>query len=170
MKRLAIMLAFVALAFGAWYVYSPRMAVDELVDAIRYADSAALDRVIDFPVLRENLKVDLRKAIAGRVDDRGSGAVATIGAAIGGAVLDGVIEGVVTPGGLAGLLRGERPGSGRTSGREDIDELEVSIDRHGIARFLARVEVDDTRDFQPTLVFERQGIRWRLVRIEIESR
>jgi hypothetical protein len=133
--------------------------MNELRAAAYAGDAERLGRSVDFPVLRENLKVDLRSAASDVLRDGIGDVWAAAAAGLTGVLVDPVVETYVTPASLAALARGRDPRVDREG-----EDLEFAIERRGLSEFLARF--DGTGGLSNGgLLFRRQGLRWRLVRI-----
>jgi hypothetical protein len=154
----------IGLAF-AWFAITPERTVDSLYDAVRAGDSERIERLVDFDLLRQNLKTDVRDYATRRASTSAS-PLAGIGAAIGSALADGLVDTFVSPAGLTTLLRGQVPGQG-DSGEMPPESPEYDIDRRGLSRFDAHVR--DEQATEPVLVFTRTGLRWRLTRILLRT-
>jgi hypothetical protein len=167
MKRFTLLLLLVALAVAGWYWVSPTLAVNRLLGAVRAGDEAALENVIDFPAVRQNLKADL----SGAADSRARGEEDQLGAfgrALGGMLVGGLVDMFVTPAGLAAVIHGNNPVADGDAERVNLENVDYAIER-GISRFRVRFESSDRPDIQPALVFQRQGLRWRVVRIVVRE-
>lgn len=164
MKGLLLLLVLLAAAAVAWVYVTPPRTVDSLYDAVRARDTERIDRIVDFEELRENLKTDLH-AVTEQRSAESDHPLASVGAAIGNAFIDGLVDTFVSPSGLAMLLSGNLPTSETTAGTPPEDP-EYDIDRHGFGRFDARVRSETSST--PILEFDRQGLRWQLVRIRLD--
>ena len=98
-RRLAIAAGIIAAVYTAW----PLMAGLQLRQAIRTRDVAALERVVNWPLLRANLKPRLAGAIkdsAAQSGTIGSALKRAVGSIVGGTAVDTL----VTPANLGRLL------------------------------------------------------------------
>ena len=168
-KLIVIGVLLVALA-GGWLFASPWMALDSLRDAAREGDAEALAETIDFPLVRQNLKVGMRKEIAAAAESRGAkGALAAAGSEfLATGFADQVVDAVITPKGMAALLV---TGSliPREEGVPATKEIDWEVDREGLGTFRAFPKGEDGEAY-PSLVFERSGLSWKLVAIDIPER
>lgn len=165
MRNWLIGLALAAAAlFAGWYYASPLYAMNGLRDAAGSGDEGALEDSVDFPVLRENLKSELRARVAGEVGDIAGGDLGNLGSSIGMAVLDPMIDGLVTPEAIATVVRQGNvlPQDGPEAAPALSQEAEWTVEREGLSRFTARPAEGDA-----ALVFERRGLGWKLVGIDL---
>ena len=160
MKKFLLLLLVVGT--GA-YAYWPYRAVTKLEDALRAADKDALERIVDFPAVRQSLKDQFKAKVAADALDAGrsetpAGAAekAKMATALfAGAVADKVIESMVTPEAITRLLKMDQAARAGTS-----FTLE-SKSWHTPTEFSAR-GADDTR-----FKFRLKGIDgWRVISIE----
>ena len=173
MKKIVIALALLlAVSLVGWYFASPGYALVQLRDAAMAGDAEALESHVDFPAVRDNLKEDLRARLGEELQGSDDGS-ARLGAALGMAMVDPLVDGLVTPEAIArlveegevaaGAARIEQGGAG-----EDEAAPEWVIERDGLSRFTARPQDRETLSVAadaPTLVFEREGLGWKLVEL-----
>jgi hypothetical protein len=164
-KTLALLILILAAGAVAWFVVSPDRAVDRLRTAARESDTATLESMVEFDSVRTYLKADLRATLDAGTDGNGPGAFAT---AFGGALTDGVVDMLVSPEGIAALVRGDVPFL-RARDRPDVDAVELEIERDGLDTFRALYLGEGNEEDRPALVFRRDGLDWRVVRIEIPA-
>lgn len=162
MHRLRWLLLLLVLATGAWYLWSPRRAWDNFLQAIVVGSEADLQDTIEFPILRDNLKRDLRAALEDRVT--GDAPLAT---GLAGAIIDPLVNLTVTPQGLANLVTGFGT---RTPEPGEADSLAAGTVTDFRYRGPSRVDVRvGARGGDPEdagiFTFRRFGLSWRLVRI-----
>ena len=110
MKKFLLLLLVIGV--GA-YVYWPYRAIAKFEDALRVADQDALERIVDFPAVRQSLKDQFKaRMTADAVDAARSDKTARAAeqakmatAILAGAVADKVIESMVTPAAVTRLLK-----------------------------------------------------------------
>ena len=155
MKRIVITVAVLLLALcAAWYFLSPGYAMVQLRDAAVAGDAAELEERIDFPRVREALKADMRASM-------GSG---VLGGELAQKMVGGLIDAVITPTAMAKVVT-----EGRLGAPDPQDgsrkEIEWEIDREGFGRFRATPVIEGRNP--PSMIFERDGLGWRVVEIDI---
>lgn len=151
-----ILLLFLVL--GGYLVLSPYFALRGLQAAIERQDAAALERYVDFPRVRENLEADLNAAMAKELEKAQDDPFAALGLLFAGSLIQALVDALLTPEGLASL------GTGKDPGEASLEEVrQWRLKRQG----LSRVFVHHRDDPQTGLVMERQGLRWRVVRMVV---
>ena len=144
---------------GAWFYWTPRRAYDRFIHAVAFANESELEATVDFPLLRMNLREDLRKGIQVR-------AGAGMGAGAATAMLSGLVEAAVTPEGLSQIVTGFGT---RIPGPEAADSLVGNTVTSFRYRALSRVDVvlypaGKTAEEGGVLTFTRSGLTWKLTR------
>ena len=168
---LALLLGLVAVwAAGPW------LAMRGIDQALAQRSPAQLEKHIDFPALRVNLKAQLNdrivRAAGAEVQANRFGALALAAA---GQLAGAGVDSVVTPVGISGLLHGQgaiRRATGRTQTADTYAApaapapfARVDWRYHSTNRFTAtRTDADGAAT---TFVFTRQGLRWRLSDISL---
>ena len=176
LRRIVIAIAVLLVLLLAWVAAGPWLAIRGIEKAIETRDTAALERHVDFPRLRINLKAQLDDRLVRLAGDKipanllGAFAVAMAGNATGMAV-----ETVATPLGIGALLQGhvlwqrasgDTRGEGLNAQTEPARPLHTARHRyHSLSRFSATVEHPDGS--RTEFLLERQGLRWRLVDIRL---
>ena len=161
MKKLV---GLIVIIIGGWFWASPYYATYQLQDAVRQGDAARLASYVDFPAVRESLKAQL-KAMA--LDETSSNLEALgglVGSLLGAALIDSVVDTLITADGLALLIR-----SGHLESTDTSTEESNIIDNWTVThRDLSHFELRNTTATDPTiLIFERIGLDWKLVRVQI---
>ena len=152
---------------GACYWLSLIASLNGLEAGIRERDVVKLEKYIDWPRVREQIRSDLRGSVMTQVfkdanTDKEGGLASSIGALLAGAVapamIDRIVDGFVTPQSLVRLLE-EKPSSQRPElnlareGFTDLDEYTLRLGASGPIRPGIRA------------ILRRDGITWRVVRI-----
>ncbi len=168
MKYLLTLIALVLLYLAA----SPFITVHQIRSAADDRDAQALSERVDFPVLRRNMKEQLRFAVL----DGASGAaeestLAAIGVAIGGVLLDGLVDLWVTPAGVMKMLKGDKPQNkdlqNTPTEHDEADDRralnDASYSYAAWDRFV--IEVPSDAEAVTKFVLRRQGLGWKLTNI-----
>src|SRR6516225_11547331 len=152
---------------GGCYWLSLIASLNGLEAGIRERDVVKLEKYIDWPRVREQIRSDLRASVMTQVfkeakTDKERGLASSIGALLAGAVapamIDRIVDGFVTPQSLVRLLE-EKPSSQRPElklareGFTDLDEYTLLLGASGPIRPGIRA------------ILRRDGITWRVVRI-----
>ena len=179
LKRLLIAAGVLALLLLAYVAAGPYLAINGIRQGLAKQDTAALERHVDFPSLRVNMKAHLEDYIA-----RQGGELAESGGllgAIGMRVVSGLggtaVDAMVTPLGIGALLQGHgmwKRATGQTvdgdayGAPQPADPLKDATLRYeSTSRFTATVK--DAQGEPVQAVFQRQGLRWRLVDIRFDA-
>lgn len=175
-KRWWILPLLAVLALGGYVLAGPFLAIRGISQAIERQDTAALERYVDFPMLRANLKAQLDDYVVRRAGiDASASLFGGIALQLAGGVTGAGVDTLVTPAGIGAVLQGHQLWK-RASG-ETIDgdtwsrpmparPLEDSRKRfESTSRFTATVSTADGRPV--VFVLDRQGLRWRLTDIRL---
>ncbi|TFI58950.1 DUF2939 domain-containing protein [Sphingomonas parva] len=169
-KNLVVAGAVLLLVLGGvagWYAFSPAWTVQAMMDAARDGDEAGFSRYVDYPSLRADMKSELAARLnqQARQDPSPQG---KLGLAVGMALLEPMVDRLVSPKAmeqafaqLAAEKKRERAGAKRGAGARMPE-----IRRDGFSRF--HVAARDRPE--SGLVFERQGLGWKLVGIDLPQR
>jgi len=166
----------VLFALAAYGVAGPYLAIRGIGQAIEQRDTAALERHVDFPRLRANLKAQLDDYVVRRAGiDAQTSLLGGIALQLAGGLTGAGVDTLVTPIGIGALLQGHQLWK-RASG-ETVDgdtwsppmparPLQDARKRfESTSRFTATVQTDAG---QPVVfVLDRQGLRWRLTDIRL---
>lgn len=169
MKRstlLSLGAVLLLVAGAGWYWGSPAYAMSQLRDAALSGDEDALEDRIDFPSVRESLKADMAALMMAQVANQEQDGFAAFGAALAMGMVGPMVDAMVTPAGMATMVkqgRLQRPGDTQ---EDEGAPAEWTIEREGFDQFRAKPETTDGSE-PPSLVFERDGLGWRLVEIDI---
>lgn len=160
----------IAMSFGAWYFASPSLAMKSLKEAAIEGDREELKDRVDFPAVRESLKAQVRAHLVAEMQKDKDNPFAALGMAMAGAIVDPMIDGIVSPSGIKAMVQQGRiqtdPNDAKAATPTEKNVVEWSVDRRGFDKFVAKPKAADGQR-EPTLVFERDGLGWRLVDIEI---
>lgn len=175
MKKLVWVSVITAVLLLAYAAAGPWLTINAIRDAIRDEDSRALSKQVDFPVLRESLRLQLTDAIVREAGpDVQSNLLGAIGLRLAGSAAGTGVDVLVTPVGLSALMRGQRlwslaggaspaqlgPDPARRAPLED-----AHYRYHSPSRFIATVR--DDRDRPIEFVLTRKGLVWKLSDIRL---
>ncbi|TAA23671.1 DUF2939 domain-containing protein [Pseudoxanthomonas winnipegensis] len=177
MRKWMLVVPLLGLLLLAGFVAAgPYIAIHGIRDALAEQDTGKLDRYVDFPTLRLNLRAQLqdRMVRAAGVDAQSSFLGALALSLAGGAAGVGV-DAMVTPTGIAAILQGRSvwkralgdTANGDTYGPPAPAEPLKGAEHHyeSLSRFTATTRTDSGAPI--TFVFERQGLVWKLTDIRL---
>jgi hypothetical protein len=174
-KRWVITGALLLAALLAFVVAGPYLAINGIRTALAEQDVGALERHVDFPALRVNMKAHVDDYIArqgGGIAESG-GFLGALGLRVASGIGGTAVDAMVTPLGIGALLQGRsmwkralgETVDGDTYGApQPADPLRDAVLRYeSTSRFTATVR---DADGQPVVgVLQREGLSWRLTDI-----
>ncbi len=168
MKRLVWLVLLAVITAGAWFYWSPRAAARDLREAATHGDVEELQRLVDFPLVQEQLKADLKASMM-RAMDTAQGGAGALAAGFGGLMVDGMVNQIVSPSGIAALVRYGRADSSY-SGRAAPSDLETSMHYEGLSTFVVTARNPQSAPADTVrFYFRRRGMSWQLVRLGMPS-
>ncbi|UWX04597.1 DUF2939 domain-containing protein [Pseudoxanthomonas sp. NC8] len=165
-----------ALVLLAWVAAGPWLAIRGIEQAIERRDAAALERHVDFPRLRVNLKAQLEdRMVRAAGEDVAGNLFGAVALAMAGGATGVAVDTLATPAGIGALLQGhalwQRAG-GHTAGGDTWAATEPARPLQGarlryesLSRFTGTIE--HASGSRTVFVLQRQGLRWRLVDIRL---
>ena len=104
-KLLGITAAGAGVLLGAYYAASPWLTVNKLKEAFAKKDTRQIEKIVDFPELREDFK-EVAKAtvMTNAAKELEGNPFAALGMMIANALIDPLIDSVISPAGLQALL------------------------------------------------------------------
>jgi hypothetical protein len=178
-KRALIATGVLAVLLLAYVAAGPYLAINGIRNALAERDAGALERHVDFPALRVNLKAHLEDYIVrqgGELAESG-GLLGAIGLQVASGLGGVAVDAMVTPLGLGALLQGHatwKRATGQTvdgdayGDPQPVDPLNDAQTRfESSSRFTATVTGTDGAPV--VAVFQRQGLRWKLVDVRFDQ-
>ncbi|MFN3809653.1 MAG: DUF2939 domain-containing protein [Roseateles asaccharophilus] len=175
-RPLKTALLALALVAGLALYATPYLTVHQLREAARERDAQALAAHVDFPALRQHLKLSVQDRLAGRErNERGDPTpAAAMGAAVAAALLGPMVDVLITPETLGRILQGESPlglPGGReppTYSQEGRPRLLTEMGYESPGRFVFSLRREGDGEEPIALVLHRQGlIGWRLAEMRL---
>ncbi|MBV8603412.1 MAG: DUF2939 domain-containing protein [Pelomonas sp.] len=165
MKVLRWVTGFALAAALVAFLATPWLAVRTLRAAAARQDEEALAAQVDFDSLRDSVKLDLLRRLAGDGHDRPTHA-RELGAAVAGALLGPMVDELVTPHNLALLLQGHRVvTSAGAASAPPPPEVIASGRYESFDRFVYALK-RGADDAPVEFVFERDGLTgWKLAEL-----
>ncbi|HEU4682464.1 MAG TPA: DUF2939 domain-containing protein [Gemmatimonadales bacterium] len=168
MKKVFVLLLLGGALIGAWFYWSPRAAARDLRNAAQTGDVEELQRLVDFPIVREHLKADLKISMMRSMDTTDqSGLGSALGPGFGGMMIDGLVNQVVSPSGIAALVRhGSVDTASTTSRPAPATEIRMGY-RDWNTFVITTRDLDNPPSDTVNFVLRRRGMTWRLVRVTL---
>ncbi|MDR2872840.1 MAG: DUF2939 domain-containing protein [Xanthomonadaceae bacterium] len=176
-----LLLAVLAAVLG-YVVAGPYLAIGGIQRALAEENTGKLQAYVDFPRLRGNLKHQLNDYL---IQQTGIDAESGLFGLIASSAVDNVtsigVDAMMSPAGIAAMLQGrsawryfiaklpEHSVSGRNDGQDSIrstrllDNAEHRFE--SFSRFTATIRHTDGSS--TAFIFERQGLRWKLIDIRV---
>lgn len=163
-----------ALALLTWLVAGPYLAIRGIERAIERQDGAALERHVDFPALRANLRAQLDDALVRRAGPGlQSSLLGGLALRLAGGVTGAGVDTLATPLGIGALLQGRNLWKRATGDTLGGDPYAAPAPDRPLAHYRGRFE--SSARFTATVtteagaplvfVFARDGLRWKLTNI-----
>lgn len=173
-------LTLVAGATGAYWYWSPYVALSSLQTAAKERDAERVNQYVDYPKLRESMKGQLSAKVMGDMKTLDGNPFAGLGASLGLMMVNGLVDSLVRPEVMmaamtTGELRNQDTAASLTSAAPSADKYPArwKIERRGTDRVTAYVlEATGNEPFRdaPGFVFRRQGFATgKLTEIQLNS-
>ena len=179
LKTVLIVTAVVVALLLGYVVAGPYLAINGIRKALETRDVGALERHVDFPALRVNMRAHLEDYIARRVGGiaESGGLLGAFGLQVAGGLGGAAVDAMVTPLGIGALLQGRSMWMRGTRQTVDGDSYgsprsadplkDAQLRYESTTRFTARVRDEEGQPMM--VVFQREGLRWRLTDIYYAS-
>ncbi|KGQ21493.1 DUF2939 domain-containing protein [Thermus filiformis] len=156
--RLALLVLVPLLLLGAYVWASPYLFLRSLQSAVLAGDQARLERLVDFPRVRQGLKAELHAGLLKQVGEEAN-PFAGLAYLFAAGLLDAFVDALLTPEGLASLGTGQEPGQ---APKEAVRDWRLAYQGFRLAYIYPK---DDPNS---RLYLERQGLwGWRVVRLQV---
>ena len=170
---------------GAYYAASPWLTVNKLKEAFEKKDTRQIEKIVDFPELREDFKEVAKATIVKNAAKELEGnPFAALGMMMANALIDPLIDSVISPAGLQALLStGEisvdpsdalnekNSWSSKSSNSEEFelsDDLKVQMNYTNLNEFKIKLSNKSVTNEPISLFMEREGFAdWKVTGIEI---
>lgn len=161
-----------AVLAAAGFVASPWLAAKALGDAAERGDVRELERLVDFPSLRDSMKQEANARLVQEMRAEG-GTLGGLGALLGPALISGAVDALVTPQGVAVMVRtGQEPETepGATP-KTDEPEPERTLGYRDLNTFAIGFKDVRRDDRAVTLLMKRDGLfGWKLAAIDLPDK
>jgi hypothetical protein len=175
-------IGLVVVALVAAYFASPVLALHSMTEAAKAGDQAKLERLVDFPAVRDSLKSQLKAAMTRAFEQDPAlqdNPLAAFGQLLMVGVVDKAVDAYATPDAIAQMVATSRAPSKispsdhgprvETGKPRDKSDTEIRYGFQDLDHFKATYR-DKAKPDEPVfgLTLERQGLfRWKLVRIDL---
>jgi len=174
MKKWLIALAVVLVLLLGYGVAGPWLAIRGIHSAVEARDPNRLERYVDFPTLRANVRARVAKRLlASATAPSGRVVGDDLGRALVGKISDHAVDAMVSPMGIALLLEGRALAHRATGKGPGIGEKDDAADPllHAKTRFESpsrfTATVDSAEGRPVVFVFERHWLSWKLSDIRL---
>jgi hypothetical protein len=170
-KLLALLIAVWVLAAGVGLYFTPHLALRGIRKAADTRDAAALSEYVDYPAVRDSLKVALHGKIAPVAAN--DNPLLAMGLALANAVADPMIDTLVTPESLSRLFEGQSPATlapPATAGvhYDPLAGIETTTGYEDLNTFAVTIKNTSLPTTPVGLVLTRDGLlRWKLSAIRL---
>lgn len=181
-KVIVAAVAIAAASMGAYWHFSPYLAMRSMQSAAQDRDADSFNENVDYPSLRESIKGQMSALVAPKLDDETkTSAFSMLGSAIGLALMNQMVEAFVRPEVVMKLMAEGKMSVGRPTSRTDgPGATEPSAPETKAEWKLKRVSADRVIVYQREeealsggqagLVFSRHGFaQWKLSEIRLPS-
>lgn len=175
MKKLIALVSLVVVLLLGYVAAGPYLAYNAIREAVETKNLAKLDKHVDFPVLRGNLKLQIDDYVIRQTGpDLQSGLLGAFAVRVASGVAGAAVDTMVTPAGLAALLEGrttwhrvagdtgDNPYT-PTAPANPLDEPSYGF--QSTSRFTATIHTDDGEPIR--FVLTRDGLNWKLTDIRL---
>jgi hypothetical protein len=173
MKKIMWIVGIIMISVVGYVAAGPHLTVSAIKTGIVEQDLEKLSENIDFPILRQNLKEQLKTAMMkNAAAELNNNPFAALAVGFATTMVDGIVDSFVTPSGLAALMEGKNPtkigGAGRTE-HPKKDELfkNARFSYDSVSKFSVWVPNDQGEEAR--FVLQRDGLSWKLVNLIIPN-
>lgn len=156
------------LAAAAWWFASPWWTLREMREAAEARDAARLSAYVDYAAVRQDLKGEIRRMVAGQMGQSTKDPMQAFGSQLVLSIADPMIDAMITPADVQAMFArtpplGESAPAAAASKAPVQASDEPVIERQGANRF----RVSDKDRTKGAMIFERRGLHWKLVAIDL---
>lgn len=182
MKKWRSLVAALIVALAGAYFGSAYLAVHKLRESALAGDAATMERLVDFPSVRESIKSQLNAAIMEQMrsdPEMAANPFAGLGLMLVPALVESAVDAYVSADGLAALAQGQRPSETTDRSVEQVEGRDGGSLESGFQYTTRWVGLDDFRvsvvnteaeGVTIQLHMARQGLfDWRLTRVELDK-
>jgi hypothetical protein len=170
---IAALLIVLALGSGAYWYYSPFLAMKSMAQAAKEKNADKFNEGVDYPRLRESLKGQISAQLAMTIGKEGSNPLSGLGAMLGMAMVNQIVDTFVRPEMVMEMMKDgavKTEKSATPSNNSADQDIKWVVERKGVDRVLATPQnMQDPSSKEPVgLVFERTGFAsWKLIELRM---
>jgi hypothetical protein len=176
MKK-SLLLVFVAVLMAAGIWSTPYIAVYQIRQAAEAGDSKSISEKVNFPILKENLKIKFMTSMNQHMEDLKDNPFSGFAQMMMLPLVNSMVDAYISPSGLALMLDGIKPMKEKGSAAAKLktsnppkDDLAINYAYVSLNTFKITVSNKNSPSDTFTFVLNRDGIlRWQLVDIDIPS-
>lgn len=161
---IAVIVAFTLALIGYIWI-GPTLTLNGIIKSANEQDTERLRELVDFPVLRENLKEQINAQVSQHMtEELKDNPFAAVFSGMANMMTDKVVDSLITPDGLLNLSRFDTDKERKRTGVIDLlGRTECTF--HSISR--ATITKNAPADEDLRLIFARNGLSWKLVNIRV---
>jgi hypothetical protein len=170
MRKAIALIAFLLVVIGGsiWFYLTPQLALRNMRDAAYAKNAGELSGYVDFPSVRDSLKVAVGSKVTALAKDQ-TNPILALGAQIAGNLVDPMIDTLVTPDNMALMLSGVPPAViGTTNVGSAVGAVETTSHYDGFNGYVVSVTRKDSAWPPVELELRRDGFAsWKLSAIRL---
>lgn len=178
-KSLIIVVGAVGL-FGVAWAAAPVLTAQALIRAAKAGDEQKIEKLVDFPSLRESLKAELNAEVMARMsrDPRvAESGLGGLGMMLAPMILSGAVDAVVTPEVVAQMVTTaeapdpmRRPNPEPAGDKASGDDIHQAWGYRSLNAFAVTLTDRDRPDDHLALILERRGLfEWKLAAVDLQT-
>lgn len=193
-RKIVVALLGLLLLVGAGVCVSPYISIYQMRQAAKVGDSEGLSKKVNFPVLRDNIKIKFMSAMNENMKGLEGNLFAGFAQSIVATLVNGMVDTYVSPSGIALMLDGKNPksqssirsvapapadqasavaqDSSSTNKAQSIftDDQNIKYEYVSFDRFKVSISNTKPSEDRISLIFDREGLfSWKLVDIDFPS-
>jgi len=170
-NKTGLIVAGIFVMLSVWFYFTPHRVVDNMRTAAESKNAAMLSRYVDYPALKESLKVSVNSTLSPNKPDKSSGdPFAVLGAALTGAFIESMIDKLITPEGLSMMLQGDvlQLNADGKNNKSPAADFETSMGYKSFGSFVVTITRKASKESPVALIFSREGLfSWKLTGVRL---
>lgn len=170
-KHAILIIIFLTITIGCYIYALPFIKVKQIKDTLKSKDTTLLSEYIDFPLLRENIKSQLKASFIKEIQDdeeTQNNPFSALGMGLGFIMVDKAIDTFLTSSGIQAIIK-------ESEQSLDIDaslkkyNYKVNMDYKSSRQFHIFVENNDSKNENIQFILKRKGLNWQLTSVEFSK-